>query len=327
MSWVEEKYINLCSFKLDKFKRSGSNFNFRCPLCKDSKKNKNKTRGWILSKQGKYRFYCHNCGANLSLNTFFKTIDVNLYYDYLKDKISDSPSLEKQIEEKYNFPKINYILNLKKISQLSINHPAKKYVQHRLIPSSLHWQIYYTPKFKKWVNTLLPNKFDSLAFDEPRLIFPLFDETNTFFGFQGRSFNKKSLNKYITILLDNEKPKLFGLNTINKNKQIFIVEGPIDSLFIDNCLASCGGSLETNYIKDPVIIYDNEPRNPQIVEKIKKAIDNGFKVCIWPDNLIYKDINDMILGGLSKQEIQNLIADNTFYGLEATLRHLEWKKL
>jgi hypothetical protein len=70
-------------------------------------------------------------------------------------------------------------------------------------------------------------------------------------------------------------------------------------------------------LDDPVWIYDNEPRNREIVNRISKTIDAGDSVVIWPDTIDEKDINDMILSGL---DVQSVIELNTYSGLEAKLK-------
>ena len=161
--------------------------------------------------------------------------------------------------------------------------------------------------------------------DHPRLLIPFRDEEGEVFAYQGRAFGNEQ-PKYLTIKLNESKNKIFGLDRINKEKQIYVVEGPIDSLFLDNCIAVAGSDL--NKIEgDLTIIFDNEPRNREIVKQIEKAINSGRNIVLWPESMKYKDINDMILGGYSKSEIQQIIMDNTFSGVEAKLRFTEWKKI
>lgn len=325
MNWLENKYTLLLSGRLRNFKIKNNRPNFSCPICNDSKKNTRKARGWILEGKGQSRYFCHNCGISLNFEQFLKRLDLVLYYDYVKDKLLESGVKEQDlILPKFDKPIFKpKKINLKKISQLSPNHPAKVYVQSRGIPSKHHYKLFYAPKFGQWVNSLDSSKFEDLEFDEPRLVFPLLDEGGIFFGLQGRSFRPNALNKYITILLDEDKPKLFGLDTVDKTKKIYILEGPIDSLFIPNALACCGGKLEyTN--KDCVLIYDNEPRSKHTIRKMETAISEGYKICIWPEDILQKDINDMALAGLNPKRI---IDQNTYQGLDAELKLAMWKKI
>lgn len=336
MTWLENKYVMLMSNRLPKFKRKSNNlYNFQCPICGDSKDGR-KTRGYIYERKGIYRFHCHNCNASMKFEYFMKRIDNILYYEYIKEKISQNEPVKE--ETKFTFVKPKFQSNgalkkIKKVSTLKPEHPAKMYIEGRRIPSDTHYKLYYAAKFKHWVNTMIPDKFDSdsLTRDEPRLVIPMLDKDGEMFGFQGRSFRKDSKLRYITIMLNEDKPKLFGLDKLDASKDIYLVEGPIDSLFLPNSLASAGSDLTSNIRnlnKEKIVVcYDNEPRNKEIVDKISRCIDNGYRVCIWPDDIKEKDINDMILAGMTQQNVVNTINNNTYTGLSAKLRFNEWKKV
>lgn len=341
MDWLDTKYANMLSLRLERFKRVNNNFNFRCPVCGDSKKNKSKTRGWILTDNTKSRFYCHNCSASMAFPKFLKFVDHNLYFEYVKERLlenSGGKTVEKKPDftvtmKKPEFVKSTGLSTLKKISSLPVDHPAKLYIQSRYIPPEVHHKLFYAPKFKAWVNSVLPGKFRDVTKDEPRLIIPFLDENKNLFGFQGRSFKKNDDLKYITILLDESKPKMFGLDTVDPTKTVYALEGPIDSLFIQNAIASAGGRIDsnlqlTNLPKDNiVIIYDNEPRNKETTNKMESAIELGYKIVIWPEIIKEKDINDLIIAGHSRDSIKNLIDMNIYYGLAAKLKLITWKKI
>jgi len=267
-------------------------------------------------------------------------LDVNLYNEYQLEKLKDEKSPQQLELEKFTekmkkpvFMKEGPLKGLKKVSQLDHNHSIKKFVAERKIPNVYHAKLFYCPNFMRYVNTLLPNKFsaESLANDEGRLLIPFMDSNKSVFAFQGRSLRKDSSVKYITIVLDDTKPKLYGLDTVNFNRSVYVVEGPIDSMFIPNSIATAGGDLVSalgDISKDNlIIVYDNEPRSRETKKKLDKAIMNGYKVCIWPSNLDYKDINDMILAGISADHIEHLIKTNTFKGLEAKLALQKWSKV
>lgn len=338
MSWVEEKYIGMMSNRLERFSRKNNGYNFRCPICGDSKKDKSKTRGYILQKEGVYRYYCHNCGASYSLAGFMKVIDSKLHDDYVKERFLDSntniqiaqaqPDLGTFIKPK--FSKYGPLKALKRVSQLSSDHPVKRYVEQRKIPSKMHYKLFYAPKFKTFVNSLIPEKFliDENHQDEPRLLIPFLDEYSDVFGFQGRSFKKDGL-RYITIILNDDKPKLFGLDSVKRDETIYITEGPIDSMFLENALAMAGSDVaDISFLGyNIVFVYDNEPRNKEIIKKVEKAIDKGYSVVIWPSTIEEKDINDMVLSGRTPLDVQMLIKANTKKGLEAKLALSVWRKV
>ncbi len=337
MSWVEEKYIGMLSNRLERFSKRNNAYNFRCPICGDSKKDRTKTRGYILQKEGVYRYYCHNCGASFSLAGFFKTIDVQLHDEYVKERFLQSntkiqvvqaePDLGTFIKPK--FAKYGPLKALKRVSQLSADHPVKRYVEARRIPSKMHYKLFLAPKFKTFVNSLIPEKFviDENHPDEPRLLIPFLDEYSDVFGFQGRSFKKDGL-RYITIILDDQKPKLYGLESVDREKNIYITEGPIDSMFLENALAMAGSDVtDISFLGENLtFVYDNEPRNKEIIKKVEKAIDKGYGIVIWPNNVEEKDINDMVLAGRTPLDVQMIIKANTKKGLEAKLALSVWRR-
>lgn len=221
--------------------------------------------------------------------------------------------------------------DMPKISQLKENHPAKRYVVSRKIPSNAHWRIYYSDIYYTWVNSMVPNKFseNALKNDEPRIVLPFIDSNGYVFGFTGRSISPASKVRYATIILDDSKDKIFGLDTVDKKKRTYIVEGPIDSLFLENCAAMAGADVDFSVLGDPsnvVVVYDNEPRNKEIIKRITRCIDRGYSVCIWPDHVEEKDINGMVMAGSSGPVVQAIIDQNTFSGLSAKMRLATWSK-
>lgn len=344
MLWLEEKYIGLVGYKLQGLVKRNGTYNFRCPYCGDSKKSKTKKRGFLLrSKSGaSHTYYCHNCnivgpsGKNINFHQFLKFLDPALYNQFMEELLRERYTTAVEQDETPEEPYVDKTLKslgLKKISQLYPTHPAKLYVEKRKIPSHVHHKLFYVSKFMAWTNTLVSGKFDekALAKDTPRLVIPFIDQDGRFFGYQGRSFDPADKVRYITIIIDDKKPKLYGLDTVDLSKRVYVFEGPIDAMFIPNSLASAGGVLTSELRSlgppeqdDKVIVYDNENRNKDTVSHIKKAIGLGYRVCIWPDNLDYKDVNDMVLAGLDPKEI---IDKNLYIGLHALARFNEWKKV
>ncbi|MFZ9353839.1 MAG: DNA primase [Candidatus Nanopelagicales bacterium] len=322
MDFVDVKYINLISSRFQKFKKVKSNlYNFRCPICGDSQKNKNKARGYLYQVKNNTNFKCHNCGVNISFNNFLKQIDSVIYKQYTFEKFKEGHTGRNfTVDEpvfKFEEPKFKPKLNLPKASETP---DAKEYlVKRKLNPD----KFYYTDKFKSWTNSF-KDVFDDTTKDEPRIVIPLFYQ-NTLVGFQGRALGFSKV-KYITVMINDDAPKIYGLDEIEKSKTVYITEGPFDSTFIRNAIALCGadGDVSKWGIGDCVWIYDNEPRNSEIVSRISNTINRGEKVVIWPSNIIEKDINDMILSGL---DVQSVIELNTYSGLEAKLKFTTWKKI
>ena len=339
MSYIDSKYLNILSPQLLKFKKKGDFlWNFRCPYCGDSQKSRSKARGYVYRKKNDLFYKCHNCGMGTTLGNLIKYIDSKIHKDYIMERYrSGVKTNNPEPEFKFDVPifrKKGILKNLKSISDLSKDHPARRIVEERLIPSKSFSDLYLCELFYKFTNSLVPNKFPSLDGDHPRLLIPFRDEEGEIFAYQGRAFGKEQ-PKYLTIKLDQDKNKIYGLDKIDIKKHIYIVEGPLDSLFLDNCIAVGGADFRKPLMikekciqnEEFTIIFDNEPRNREIVKHIKRTIDQGCKVVLWPESVKEKDINDMILSGMSKDNIETIIKENTFTGIEAKLKFIEWKKI
>ena len=323
MDLVDSKYIGLVSSRLQKFKRVKDNlYNFRCPICGDSQTNKNKARGYIYQVKNNTNFKCHNCGASMSFNNLLKEIDVNLHKQYTLEKFKEGHTGRNFVVEapKFEFkkPVFKKSINLPKASTNSF---ANEYLIKRKIDPD---KFYYADKFMEWTNTQ-KQTFDTITRDESRIVIPMYDENKNLIGFQGRALGK-SFTKYITVMLNEESPKIYGLEKVDSTKPIYIVEGPFDSTFIQNAIAMCGSDVDigsfnwSNYI----YVFDNEPRNREIVNRVSKTIGRGNKIVIWPNNIIDKDINDMVLSG---HDVMSVVELNTYSALEAKIKFNNWKKI
>ena len=334
MQHIDKIYISRLGAKLERFTEKRSNlFNCKCPLCGDSKKKSYKARGFIYIRKSNFNYMCHNCGASMSLSAFMKQIDPELHKEYVLEKWkSGQTGSRKNIatpEFKFDAPTFTKSkvcdFNLgTKVVDLPDNHPAKIYCIERKIPKLD--LLYYTNKFKSLVSELTDG-YDNLI-EEERLVIPFFDSDCSVFALQGRAL-KQSGMRYITIKIDEEKTKIYGLERLDPTKTSYVVEGPLDSLFLENSVAMAGADVDLQYFsewKDVVFILDNEPRNKQIVDKYVKLIDAGFKVTVWPEKVKEKDLNDIILSGIDTSELKQIISKNTTYGLQAKLRVNNWKR-
>ena len=323
MDLIDSKYIGLVSSRLQKFKRVKADlYNFRCPICGDSQKHKNKARGYFYQVKANTNFKCHNCGASLSLNNFLKQLDPTLHKQYTLEKFKGGFTGKNFVvdEPKFDFnkPVFKKQLDLPKASEISV---AKNYLEKRKLDPS---KFYFASKFKKWVNTQ-KKTFDSIQRDESRIIIPMYDTERNLIGFQGRALGPNFV-KYITVMLKEDAPKIYGLETINPDKTVYVVEGPFDSTFVENSIALCGSDGDMAHLKrsDIVYVYDNEPSNKEILGRIEKCIDRGESVIIWPKNIEQKDINDMVLSGY---DIMSILKSNIYSNLEAKIKFNNWKRV
>ena len=323
MDLVDSKYIGLVSSRLSKFKRVKADlYNFRCPLCGDSQKHKNKARGYVYPLKADMNYKCHNCGASSTFSNFLKTLDPTLHKQYVFEKFQTRNTGKGSIIEKpkldFKKPVFKKQLDLPKASEIPV---AKEYLEKRMIDPA---KFYFAKKFREWVNTQ-KQTFDTIGRDESRIIIPMYDTERNLIGFQGRSLGPNSV-KYITVMLQEEAPKVYGMDQIDKGKSVYVVEGPFDSTFVQNSIALCGSDGDLEYLKtcDLVYVYDNEPRNKEIVSRIERCIRDNRRVVIWPNNIGEKDINDMALAG---HDIMSILESNTYSGLEANVQFNNWKKV
>ena len=329
MSYLDTKYINLASASLQKYKKVKNGlWTFRCPYCGDSKKNKNKTRGYIFQVKGDHVFKCHNCGITRSFSNFLKDHVPHVYDEYVMERYKEGtigknvpkPDLT-QFIYKPKFEKRT--VDLEPLSCLNNFHVARKYILGRGIPENKLDRLFYCPNFKEWTNTQ-KHTFSDTSNDEDRIIIPLNDTDGNLIGFQGRSLSPNAKMRYITVMLNEDAPKLYGLDHINKNETIYIVEGPLDSFFLENAVAMCGSDVDIRSFgwSDYIWVYDNEPRSRQITDKISRSIDAGDAVVIWPNSIKEKDLNDMVTSGIN---VKNVIQSNVYQGLKAKLQLSNWK--
>lgn len=320
----------LLSPKLQKFKQIGKNkWNFRCPLCGDSNKNKRKARGYAFEYKGTILTKCHNCGVSLPIEKLIETMDPVMAKEYRLEKFKESS--KPRISQKEFIKKVSsttksfdkdILSTLTPIDSLNKNHIAKEYLLNRKLPTEC---LYYTDNFMEWTNSIIPT-FDDITYDHPRIIIPLIDQNGIVFGWQGRALSPYQL-RYLTILLDDNHTKVFGLDRIDSNKTIYITEGPFDSLLLDNSIAMAGSDLaDFPYLndRDCVLVYDNEFRSRAITNRMSNAITAGKSIVIWPSTVKEKDINDMYLAGY---DVNQLVKENTYSGLKAQLLFNKWKRI
>jgi predicted RNA-binding Zn-ribbon protein involved in translation (DUF1610 family) len=321
MVHIDLKYIMLLSPRLDKFKKVRDNlFNFRCPYCGDSQKHSNKARGYFYRKKNDFFYKCHNCSIGTNLAKVVKYVDSELYRDYVLERYkSDAPKTETP-EFEFEAPKFKKsdpeLENLTPINKLNGDHPARQFVESRQIPKEYYNDLYLCAKFFQW------SKISSQQ-EHPRLVIPFRDESGEVFAAQGRAFGKET-PKYLTIKFQ-DKPKIFGLDRVDFSRRFYVVEGPIDSLFVENCLAVAGADFRYIPPGDTTIVLDNEPRSREIIKLMERLIQQNYELVIWPDTITQKDINDMVLAGV--KDIKTIIDNNTFSGLTAKAKLSAWKRI
>jgi len=341
--FIDKKFINLMSGQLERFSWKKENLaNCRCPICGDSTKNKVKARGFFFEKKGEFFFKCHNCSVGLNLYNFMSKVSPNLCKEYSLEKFKEKETPIKREPKKDMLfskkPKKKYTIELPTVAELPPNHLCRQFVELRKIPKAMWKHLYYAEDFAQWASRINKDSADGLA-HESRLVIPILDRKGYLVGAQGRILkvstdrNARKSVRYITIKPDEQEHKSwYGLDRLDLTGTVYVVEGPLDSLFIPNCVATVGMSDVFNLPKElkgrsVVYVMDNEPRNLQVIQTMEKLVDQYKRVCIWPDHIKHKDVNDMIMDGMNSSEILNIINSNSASGLEAQIRINKWKKI
>jgi hypothetical protein len=343
--YLESKYARMVGQSVDRWKIKNENpfhGNGRCPICLDSQKSKSKCRFHIREHAGTVFVSCFNCGYSANLVGFLKTYHPQIMNDYVFEKYKDGVTSNVPI---ITTPKVVFddavlkpvkrtserlfALDLPLVSDLPKDHPVARYVASRMLPD---YPFLYAEKFYEF-SSQFNEELSSCKKDEPRLIIPFFDRSGKTFAYQGRSLAKNSGLKYVTIRIDKKIPNIFGIDRVNFKEPVTIVEGPLDSLFLRNSIASVNASLVATAEKLKSVInknlvtlcLDSEPRNKEICKMYQSAISAGYRVVIWPSGYGEKvDINDLVKLGLDPQKI---IDQNTYCGLTAQIMFDNWKRI
>ena len=330
---------------LDRAKWVNENtLNHRCPYCGDSSKNTFKARGYHFAVDQSYIYKCHNCGKSTSSVNFIKENFPVVHKEYVKEWLKESGKGRRQPQRMppssaFKFkPKVDRQDSLYKTEETlkAVCHGAwdkivaRQYLQQRLIPDDAIRSLWFVENAQSL--SLLSLKYkDRVLGNDPRIIMPFYSEQGEMIGITGRAINDSPL-RYLTMRFRDDVPLIFNANKVDKTKTIYVTEGPIDSLFLPNSIAVAGSDfkkLSDQYKENAILIYDNEPRNKEIIKKIDEVIDLGYRVCIWSDKRVEdcKDINDMIQSGISESDMVDIINNCTSFGLSAKLKLTEYKRV
>ena len=330
---TDTKYLLQLSPRLDRFKKVRDYlWNFRCPHCGDSTKSKVKARGYVYRKKSDLFFKCHNCGMGQSVGNLVKEIDPSLYKQYVMERYKSGETgkgKSKKPEFKFEPPKFKpkkTTIHLPSIGSLSKEHYARVYYESRKIPNHFMDKIFFTEDFKTWAQSVCQVDYSTLTQGEPRLVIPFFDRDNKLIGAQGRALPESKI-RYVKVKIHEDCPKIFGLERWNPKDHTYLVEGPIDSLFLPNSLAMGGSDLNSIDFLDKsmtTLVFDNEPRNYEICKNMKSFLNKGWKVCVWP-RTVGKDINEMVLKGQTIDKILKNINMNTYSGQRGEWEARMWK--
>ena len=355
--YIDRKFLGFVSSRLEQFKQKQTDlYNFRCPYCGDSQKNKLKARGYVYRKSNDYFFICHNCGKSTTFAKFLEYVDGTTYKQYILERYATGETGYGSNAKKPDFESLRgnaysrFQSTLDQptrdsapvesvgrttrtfahysIEKLPAEHYARDYIKKRKIPENFWNEILFVPKFKDFLDEEFPNHGKDEVPNDDRVVLLYTNEKGEITNVAGRALSESKI-RYVTVKVSDEK-KVFALHRVRKESRIYVVEGQFDSYFLPNCVASgdsnLGGVAAIFPDLDVVLVYDNEPRNKDIVKQIEKSIDSGYTVCLFPEHTKGKDINEMIQCGLTSDEIKDIIDRNTFSGLVAKLTFTNWKR-
>jgi hypothetical protein len=322
------KFLQLVSHRLRNFKEVEQfKANFSCPLCGDSKKVKWKARGYVYLYQGKTFYKCQNCGEAKSFGSFLRYLDEGTWSEWRKESVQEEPN--------YRFVHTPKLVSVKKdsyermVSLLSLpeDHTARLYVRSRRIPASRQALLFFTDNYRALVEEVFPGKGGRFPEDE-RLVIPIYNQRKELVAISGRSMSGSPI-RYATAKSDDQKC-FFGLERMKPERPVLVTEGPIDAMFLPNSVAVCHAELGMFGRAFPdvnsILIFDNEPENPQIIKNIEKALEEQRTVCVWADCPFKgKDINEMVKNGGDIREIVSFILANSHKGQAARMKMIQWK--
>lgn len=335
--FIDRKYLGQLSFRLELFKQKKQDlYNFRCPFCGDSQKQKQKSRGYLYRKGNDYFYRCHNCSMGTTFSNFLKALDPQAHKQYVLECYMNGNHKNAPVEQP-NFDELRgnaasafkkKIVGIPRIADLPEDHYARVYISSRKIPLSAWNSIYYAEHFKEFMDKEFPDHGKEEIPDDDRIVLLYRNRDGDVTNVAGRALGNTKI-RYITVKVLDEQ-KVFGLDRVDTSQPVYITEGQFDSLFLDNAIAAgdsnlVGLALVVHDILGvkPTLIFDNEPRNKDIVKQIGRAVDAGHELVIWPSDIEQKDINDMVIAGV---DAKSVIANNIYKGLSAKLKFMSWKR-
>ena len=327
--WIDKKYLKLVSPRLRNGKwKDDKLFNHSCTYCGDSSKNELKARGYHFIYKDTYVYKCHNCGHSTNIGIFLKDHDDMLYKQWVMEKFGKKNDTRPVAQQNMTFEPPKFKSNpLAKYPKAEDSQLCIDYLTQREIPKKW-WKDFYFVEKAQSLDSINYKYNKRVLGNDPRLVLPFYDRQKNLIGLTGRALNDSQL-RYLTLRFDEEKPLIFNLDKVDFNKPLYVVEGPIDSLFLDNCIAVAGSDFSkvTTEISrsNSTLIFDNEPRNKEIIKKMRSMGEQGYNVCVWPETITEKDINDMVLNRIP--DIVDVIRENTLQGLSLNLAINNWSKV
>lgn len=341
MSYLEEKYINSISFELPKFEQTSRQppvFNFVCvqPGCGAGKK-RIKKKAYFYLKDDHFYYKCFRCGHHQRFTNFLKEFNSSLYQEYVLENLQETKKARPErlkftatqnatelLEERRRMEAIMALF--RSVDHVPMKHPAFQYVKRRKIDPKWYHRLFVIEEAKD-IAKLFPEYEEKVRGSETRLFIPCFDRDGQLVGGTCRAIDPCLELRYIAVRVHDQSELVFNLDLIELHEPVLVVEGPIDSMFLPNCIGAGGLNLKKLLKIVPrdnlTLVFDNQPKHPTVVSSMRSAISLGLPVVIWPNELPYKDINDMVLNNVEPLPI---IKSHTYRDTQAGVRLELWKR-
>lgn len=332
MDYVDLKYTRILSSYLSEFHEVGPELmRCRCPLCGDSKKSKFKTRGYLFVREGRVFFRCHNCGRGKTLYGLMSFVAPSLCRAYVFERFSKDGGQVRTAVPLANQTALatleveDSLLNdLESIADLPDGHHAKEYLRGRQISEEQFADLYFTENVRDFSKNIEKYKERNIP-EHPAVMIPFRDDVGTLMFIQCRFLSGEI--RYMTLEIQGGE-KIWGMDKVDWNKKVYMVEGPFDAMFVDNCIAAAGGSLNASlkYVMNKakagvVLIFDRDyTTNNDVFRNLRDAVESNVPVVLFDAKFKAKDINEAItLGQFSRSNITDYLESRTFVGLGARL--------
>lgn len=334
--WIDNEFAYRALAHLPKFRQINNSsifkLNFRCPVCGDSQTDMNKARGWYYGNGDHGAIHCYNCGNHQKLSSYLNEYEPDLYREYILEQRKEKGNRPEPVKEppKPEAKIIKALPTCVRLDKIPHEHPIIKYVQNRKIPEHQWGRLWFTNEWPALCNKIKAGTYKK-ELSEPRLVIPIFNKDGKAEAFQGRALRKDAPQKYITIKAYENATKIYGVERVDESKPVIVLEGPLDSLFLDNAIAITGGQLDLDLVpfkEQRIWVMDAESRHPDTIKRMTRLIEAGEKVLFWDLwKVSGKDINEFIQNGSTPEQVQEYILSNFEQGLKAKLRLQRYSKI
>lgn len=317
---TQRSYLRRVSVRLERFtQKSETLWNCRCPYCGDSEKNQRKARGYFFIHEGDIVYKCHNCEIAVGLAHFLKNHDATLYKAWMLEKMRGV-----EAEEQEQVAKLVQAPSFLKLEPIRKGSIQEQYLLSRCIESKYHARFFSVANARAFADSIESYK-DRVPFDVPAVGIPFYDAHSLSFV-QLRLIGHDSL-RYVTMKLQPDAFKAFGLRDARKDRMLSVLEGAFDAIFVYNAIAVAGvaSAHEARYLSELGytlrFIYDADYKhNVQVRNQLLQRISEGHHVVCFDDTFTAKDLNEAIQSGSFDYDSLNQYLDqHTFQGARAKI--------